>query len=350
MKRAIRWATVVCAGLTGILLTAWGGSRAPIRLTADVYENPADGLATFQITGALPDSLTAKLRHPDMEFRIESGGESVRVLERSMRTPKYVLKLQTTTRPGPVTISASASGFDRTVITLQTMAAMEDRDEDGFPDVMRLTSLDDQERFRRWFLLVAESQYYRESPAWEDPQKDCSGLVRFAFREALRLHTAAWFQRVRTPIQASVPDIAKYNYPQTPLGDRLFRTRPGRFRPADLADETFSGFADARTLKSFNTVAIGKDRGRAKPGDLLFYYQSGAHSLPYHMMIYLGKALIDGGEYHDWVVYHTGPADGRPGVVKKVTLAMLDEHPSKRWRPVAENPSFLGFYRFMILD
>jgi uncharacterized protein YfaT (DUF1175 family) len=31
-------------------------------------------------------------------------------------------------------------------------------------------------------------------------------------------------------------------------------------------------------------------------------------------------------------------------------LAVLDQHPDKRWRPIMTNPNFLGFYRLKILD
>jgi uncharacterized protein YfaT (DUF1175 family) len=72
--------------------------------------------------------------------------------------------------------------------------------------------------------------------------------------------------------------------------------------------------------------------------------------LPYHLMIYLGEAIVDGEGRYNWVVYHTGPEEGKPGAIKKVTLEMLDKHPNKRWRPLLENPYFLGFYRFKILD
>src|SRR5262249_30016113 len=152
--------------------------------------------------------------------------------------------------------------------------------------------------------------YYKESPAWDDQQKDCSGLVRFALREALRTHAGGWFARVQPQIHIAAPDVAQYNYPQTPLGDKLFRTRPGPFEPADLDDDTFSSFADAKTIKNYNTAFVGKTCGPAKKGDLLFYYQPGTQQLPYHLMIYLGDALIDGEGRDDWVVYHTGPLDG----------------------------------------
>jgi uncharacterized protein YfaT (DUF1175 family) len=47
------------------------------------------------------------------------------------------------------------------------------------------------------------------------------------------------------------------------------------------------------------------------------------------------------------VVYHTGePA----GAVRRVALAALLAHPDARWQPRADNPRFLGVYRWRILD
>jgi hypothetical protein len=133
------------------------------------------------------------------------------------------------------------------------------------------------------------------------------------------------------------------------LGERLFRTRPGAFQESDLAGDTFSDFADARTLKEFNTEFVGRDRGRAESGDLIFFHQPWAQQYPYHVMIFLGEAREDGEGADDWVVYHTGASPDGRGTIKKVRLAVLDLHPDKRWRPVASNRNFLGFYRLKIL-
>jgi uncharacterized protein YfaT (DUF1175 family) len=349
-KGSVKLFAVSCLCIVGALVVAQRWPHATVKLSADTLENPADGISLFHVVGELPSSLLARAFKPEIQFNIESRRGSVRVLHKSQKGLTAEITLQATTQPGAIAISAAANGFERGAVVLQTFRLLEDHDGDGFPDVIKLTSLDDQESFRRWFALIAESQHYRESPAWDDGQKDCSGLVRFAFREALRVHSTSWFQRVQPQLRLAAPDVIKYNYPQTPLSDKLFRTKPGPFFKVDLTNETFSCFADARTIKDYNTVFVGKDRRLAKKGDLLFYYQPGTQQLPYHMMIYLGDAVIDEAGRHDWVVYHTGPEEGKPGTIKKVTLNMLDEHPSKRWRPAPENPNFLGFFRFRILD
>jgi uncharacterized protein YfaT (DUF1175 family) len=116
-----------------------------------------------------------------------------------------------------------------------------------------------------------------------------------------------------------------------------------------LSDGTFSEFADARTLKSFNAKFVSRDRHQAQPGDLLFFYQPWVQKFPYHVMIFLGDSK-SGDQPDGPVVYHTGSSPTDEGTVKKVALSVLDHHPNKRWRPVASNTNFLGYYRLKILD
>jgi len=49
------------------------------------------------------------------------------------------------------------------------------------------------------------------------------------------------------------------------------------------------------------------------------------------------------------VVYHTGASPGDPGEMRKVRLATLRQHPSARWRPVTDNPAFVGVFRLAAL-
>jgi len=225
-----------------------------------------------------------------------------------------------------------------------------DSDNDGIPDVAELQSFMDRENFRKWFTLIAEAQFYRLSDQWNAEQRDCAGLVRFAWREALRRHDRAWFQKMGPGYPAIAPDVARYNLEQGPLGEKLFRTRFGSYKDGESSNGTFSEFADARSLKSFNTRFISRDRHYAETGDLLFFYQPWVQKFPYHVMIFLGHDKLGADESNDWVVYHTGSSPTDEGTVKKVELSVLDHHPNKRWRPVESNSNFLGFYRLKILD
>lgn len=226
----------------------------------------------------------------------------------------------------------------------------EDMDHDGIPDGAELRSFQDRDNFRRWFGAIAEMQFYRVSAQWNPEQRDCAGLVRFAWREALRPHNRPWFQKMGPDYEPVAPDVAESRPDHPALGDKLFRTDFGSFTQSDLAAGKFSEFADARTLKSFNTKFVGRDRSQALPGDLIFFYQASARKFPYHVMIFLGPARIDANGERDWVVYHTGSSPDDSGTVKKVGLAVLDQHPDPRWRPVEGNRNFLGFFRLKILE
>src|SRR2546427_11633899 len=163
-----------------------------------------------------------------------------------------------------------------------------DSDNDGIPDGAELQSFADRESFRRWFTGIAEQQFYQLSDQWNAEQRDCAGLVRFAWREALRRHDRTWFQKMGPGYQAIGPDVARYNLEHSPLGEKLFRTSFGSYKDGDLSTETFSEFADARTLKSFNAKFVSRDRHYAQSGDPLFFYQPWVQKFPYHVMIFLG--------------------------------------------------------------
>ena len=225
-----------------------------------------------------------------------------------------------------------------------------DADSDGIPDFAELQSYSDRENFRRWFTLIAEAQFYRVTPDWNADQRDCAGLVRFAWREALRKHDRLWFQKMGRGYDAVASDVGRYNLHNSPLGERLFRISFGSYKDGDLASGMFSEFADARSVKSFNTAFISRDRQQAQPGDLLFFHQPWVQKYPYHVMIYLGDSKLFQEDSTDWVVYHTGASPTDDGTVKKVQLSVLDQHPNRRWRPVESNSNFLGFYRLKILD
>lgn len=225
-----------------------------------------------------------------------------------------------------------------------------DSDNDGLPDAAELQSFMDRQNFRQWFTLIAESQFYHLSDQWNTEQRDCAGLVRFAWREALRRHDRSWFQKMGPGYSPVAPDVARYTLEQGPLGEKLFRTSFGSYKDGDLTSGEFSDFADARTLKNFNVKFISRDRHNAEPGDLLFFYQPWVQKFPYHVMIFLGSAKLNNDQASDWVVYHTGSSPTDAGTVKKVELSVLDHHPNRRWRPLESNTNFLGFYRLKILD
>ncbi|MGB2671212.1 MAG: DUF1175 domain-containing protein [Candidatus Acidiferrum sp.] len=234
----------------------------------------------------------------------------------------------------------------------QPATSSDDRFADGTPDFLRLDAPSDQDTFRRWFVLIAEFQALR--PPNEVPREinDCAALLRYAYRNALRTHDASWFRETQIEPSSALPSLEKYRYPYTPLGAALFRIRPGAYLPEDLKNGTFAEFADAKTLKEFNTFFLSRDITAARPGDILFYRQLEQNS-PYHSMIFIGRSLwlADTGpaDSGDVVVYHTGPIGTAPGEMRRLSVAELLQHPSPRWRPVPGNSNFLGVFRWNIL-
>src|SRR5436190_5058785 len=225
-----------------------------------------------------------------------------------------------------------------------------DSDNDGIPDVVELRNYQDRDSFRRWFTFIAENQFYRLSDQWNDDQRDCAGLARFAMREALRRHDRPWFQKMGPGYETVASDVGEFDLDHNPMGEKIFRTDFGSFSESDLRNGRFSEFADGRSLKNFNSSFVTRDRREAQPGDLLFFYQPWVQKFPYHVMIFLGPAHVAATGANDWVVYHTGSSPIDKGTVKKVELSVLDHHPDPRWRPVESNKNFLGFYRLKILQ
>lgn len=200
---------------------------------------------------------------------------------------------------------------------------------------VRLADESDRVAFRSWFVLLADSQF--ERPAAE--VVDCAALVRFAMREALRAHTPEWMRTVALPFSPRFPDVR--SAPRGgPAGLPLFRVDAG-------SAARHAEFADARTIVTLNSRPLGRHAAAAHPGDLLYFRQPG-QTQPDHLMIVVGRSAFET-EGDDWVVYHTGPTGEDPGEMRKTQLATLRQHPAPRWRPIPENPAFVGVFRLTVM-
>jgi len=217
-----------------------------------------------------------------------------------------------------------------------------DRFGDGTPNFLRLTDPADQAAFRRWFALIADYQAIRPKAEIPPEITDCASLLRFSYREALKRHNDSWFLTTGIEVAAPPGEIRAWHYPDTPLGAALFRVRPGSFAVADANNGAFAQFADARTLVERNAHLVSRDVHEAQAGDLLLYRQFGQSS-PWHSMIVaeIGPQAR--------VVYHTGPDHNQPGELRRVLISELLDHPQPQWRPLTQNPNFLGVYRWNIL-
>ncbi|MCX7603605.1 MAG: DUF1175 domain-containing protein [Bryobacteraceae bacterium] len=180
--------------------------------------------------------------------------------------------------------------------------------------------------FRRWFCWLAESLYFMKQPPAE--VKDCSSLLRFAYREALRPHTAEWARHWGYDWLPPIPE------PRVEASPLFFVGAEARH------------FADARHLMRFNTRKIAHRVEGALPADLLFFRAPGGES--WHAMVFLGRSQFENSG-DDFVVYHTGPEGKWPGEIRRPTVRELLRHPEPRWRPVAGNAQFLGVFRWRVL-
>lgn len=326
-----------------ILFVAFGASIAAVALIsrgpgpqlqiqADRPEIPAGGaVARLTIASSVP------LPSSGLEASLTEGSHLVRISRTYSDAGIWHVTVQSKALPGKAKVTVSLPPF--AVVSAWVTVAANDRDSagDGTPDVLRLDDPADAAAFRSWFTFLAEAQFFRGTSALPVEISDCAGLIRYAYREALRAHDDAWAKTSGLPLVPAIPPVRQYEYPFTPWGAALFRTRA----------ETLAEFADAGTLLRYNMHLVSRDVRQARPGDLIFFHQEDA-AMPYHSMIYLGPSQIEdsGGPY---VVYHTGPTHEGRGEIRRPSVAELQNHPDPAWHLTPENPHYLGVYRWNIL-
>jgi len=163
---------------------------------------------------------------------------------------------------------------------------------------------------RREVAHVALAQVRRMDPVWHPDQRDCAGLVRFAFRAAYRRFLP---ERLSSP---------------------LWRDDSGL--PAD--------FADAETLLTHSFVPLGRDeaaRESLRTGDLVAFRQERDAGPIFHLMLVVRPE--DKAHAPTRIVYHPGE---KGAAVRTGLLQSLATEAPLEWRPVPQNTAFLGFFRF----
>ncbi len=345
MRGVPRWLAVLAVVAIALVVCAFTVRRAlaPAAFELQLSDTtlPADGFTFTELK--IQSSNGRELRGLQVQVGNPHGaGVESTIVKGGLATAS----LRAGVLPGETKLRITAPGFTSQEITLHTTPDVSDTVGDGTPDFLRLHDPADRAAFRRWFTLLAESQYYR-GPALPAEIDDCAALLRFAYREALREHNAAWAHAAALPVPASAVDVQQYQYPYTPLAAALFRVHGGGFAAGDLHDGAFAQFADVETIWRYNTFFVGRDLGRARPGDLLFFRQD-AEKMPFHAMIFLGRSQIEAGNER-FVIYHTGPSGKTRGEIRRWPVAELVNYPEARWRPIASNPGFLGVYRWNIL-
>ncbi|MGO9302382.1 MAG: DUF1175 domain-containing protein [Candidatus Korobacteraceae bacterium] len=345
MRGVPRWVAVLAVVAIGAVVCAFTvrHTMAPATLVLHLSQTavPADGFTSTEL------KITSSNGRPprDVQVTVEDPHRAA-VESVTVAGDTATASLRAGVLPGETKVRVAGRGLATQEIAFSATLDASDAIGDGTPDFLRLHDPSDRVAFRRWFTLLAEAQYFRGRtlPAEVD---DCAALLRFAYRETLRPHDSAWAHEMALPAPASASDIQQYQYPYTPLAAALFRVRGGSFQANDLGDGAFAQFADVETLWRHNTHFVGHDLARARPGDLLFFRQDG-HRMPFHAMIFLGRSQIEPG-HEQYVVYHTGPSARSAGEIRRLALAQLLNYPDPRWRPLADNPGFLGVYRWNIL-
>jgi uncharacterized protein YfaT (DUF1175 family) len=323
-------ALLILVTVVGWRLAAYPGllaDRTRVTLAADGREHLA---ATLRARHHLPlDASQLQL----------TGAQAAELRLEDLPGGRVAVYLRTGATPGRLRFGVAGRGGN---LAISITLAVDDRDSfgDGTPDWMRLHSATDRQAFRLWFTALADRAADVEPSQLPPEIVDCSSLLRYAYRESLRVHDVRWYTQFSGEPMPALSSVQQWSYPNTPLGLGLFRVRPGPFHGTDVTDGTFAQFADAKTLIQANTFFVSRDLGAARPGDLIFFRLLETDS-QYHSMVIT--------EHSEWVVYHTGPIDNHPGEMRRVLLADLLQHPDPRWRPTPSNPNFLGVYRWNIL-
>lgn len=193
---------------------------------------------------------------------------------------------------------------------------------------------DDEKALRQSVTRLALLQSKRQSPLWEAGQRDCAGLVRFAYREAMERRTARQEKDLGVPGSLHLPALSD-------AARGLFVHCSGIWRISGGAGggTVFAPFADAETLIGYNFRLKGRTLDVARDGDLLVYRKALEADMPYHLMIFVE------GRAENLVVYHNG-ARGEDAGVRVVRARDLLESPDPVWIPVDDNPHFLGVYEW----
>lgn len=184
-----------------------------------------------------------------------------------------------------------------------------------------------REAFRMWFCWLAECVFSLKALPAEI--RDCSSLLQFAWREALRSHTREWARRWGYTWLPPYPEPRFSEAPLLRVGDERRH------------------FADARHLMRFNTRMLAAAVKAVQPADLLFYRSP--NSASWHAMAYLGRSSFERSKER-YAVRHTGPGGDWPDEVRRPAVRHLLQLPEPRWRPVQGNPHFLGVYRRNLLS
>ncbi len=182
---------------------------------------------------------------------------------------------------------------------------------------------------------LALEQSRRISSRWDPKQRDCAGLVRFAYREALSPRSPEQLKSLGLPRSMAFPQVARQVRENFPWFPWLWQVK--------TSHNSWGPFADAGTLLNYNFVLKSRTLQNLKPADILAFYRGDDQASPWHLMLYAG-----GRPGQEVVVYHNG-ADSLRADVRVVRLTELQSSAFPEWRADPKNPSFLGVYEWKSL-
>ena len=209
----------------------------------------------------------------------------------------------------------------------------EGEDQNGDGGELGYLPAPDEIALRRAVADIALLQARRLSPLWEPKQRDCAGLVRFAYRSALEARDATRTAKLGIPAKLNLPplsDQARQLFPQFP---KIWQTGLDNNQPR------YGYFADAETLIGFNFRLKSRQLEAARSGDLLVYQKPLDNQEPYHLMLFAS------GRAENLAVYHNGGL-GDAAQVRVVSVNDLLASPDPVWIPSADNPFFLGVFEW----
>ena len=155
---------------------------------------------------------------------------------------------------------------------------------------------------------------------WGDKNRDCAGLVRYLFWEAMQTHDEVFGAR----------------YPE--LSQLIQSPHAGEFTRISR-DWSVSNYTAAQLRTRVRSVGRSVPAELLRSGDLLFF-ESPELRIRHTMLLLRSGAGI-------YLVYHTGDERNE---LRIRTLDDLKVLPGTEWHPEAANPVFQGFFRPQFLD
>lgn len=305
-----------------------------------LYVHPAPPVGVFRVDvnywpgGAVQHTLANLDIITDEGLPSESRKRVRRPLARpgETQTLAYVV-IRGNNQPPKIFVPGQDADSDMPMEVKQYKERGEPKPSDSDEDSACLHPLDEK-ALRESVTRLALLQAKKASRRWEEKQRDCSGLVRFAYKEALETRSVKQKEKLGIPSALDLPplsDLSRSLFPQYPSIWQTGIGSDGRAR--------YGAFADAETLIGFNFRKKSRELGSASSGDLLVFQKPLDHDQPYHLMIFVEDRP------EPLVVYHNG-ARGQEAQVRVVQTGELLRSPDPVWLPVTDNPHFLGVYEW----